>query len=181
MTESASFFYFAYGSNMLTRRLRERTPSARVVAVATLPGHELRWHKVSRDGSAKCDAVPTASGDGVVHGVVYEIDVADKGALDTVEGIGMGYKPKVVDVRTDAGSLCAWTYQATNIDHMARPYTWYKALVVAGAREHGLPADYVAALEAAATKVDHDAQRSAANMRLLAGGVARDRSAVASA
>ena len=28
------------------------------------------------------------------------------------------------------------------------PYAWYKRLVIEGAREHGLPADYVAMLEA---------------------------------
>jgi gamma-glutamylcyclotransferase len=167
MSDSATFLYFAYGSNMLTRRLRERAPSARTVASASLPGHELRWHKVSRDGSAKCDAVPVPSPASVVYGVVFEIDNADKRALDLAEGIGMGYKPMVVDVRTGSGSLCAWTYQATNTDHMALPYAWYKALVVAGAREHGLPSAYVAALEAAAVKADHDTQRSAQNMQLL--------------
>lgn len=181
MSKAATFYYFAYGSNMLTRRLRERTPSACVVAVGALHGHELRWHKVSRDGSAKCDAVPTSSAAGIVHGIVFEIDVAEKASLDVVEGIGMGYKPRVVDVRTDRGTLCAWTYQATNTDHMARPYTWYKALVVAGAREHGLPDAYVTALESAASKLDHDTERTAANMRLLSTGRAVDPSSLASA
>lgn len=168
MRESPTFLYFAYGSNMLTQRLRERTPSARVVSAAALHGHALRWHKVSRDGSAKCDAVPAAP-DSVVHGVVFEIDRAEKPALDLAEGIGMGYREKIVEVATERGPLQAWTYQATNTDHLALPYTWYRSLVVAGAKEHGLPQDYVAALEATRTKVDPDEERAAQNLRFTQG------------
>ena len=35
-------------------------------------------------------------------------------------------------------------------DPSLTPYDWYKAFVLAGAREHGLPQDYVAALDAVA-------------------------------
>ena len=45
-----SFITFAYGSNMLTSRLRRRCPSAMPLGVATLIGYELRWHKKSKDG-----------------------------------------------------------------------------------------------------------------------------------
>lgn len=167
MSNSSTFLYFAYGSNMLSRRLRARTPSARVVSTAVLPCHELRWHKISRDGSAKCDAVQVSSPDCAVHGVVYEIDGAEKPSLDVAEGIGMGYKEKMVKVLTTAGELEAWTYQATNTDRLALPYTWYKALVVAGALEHGLPDAYVKALEAIATKPDRDEDRAAQNLQLV--------------
>lgn len=49
---------FAYDSNMLSARLRERAPSARALGVAVLRVHELKWHKVAKDGSGKCDLVP---------------------------------------------------------------------------------------------------------------------------
>jgi gamma-glutamylcyclotransferase len=47
------------------------------------------------------------------------------------------------------------------------PYDWYKALVIAGAREHGLPADYIAALAAAPAKPDPDKIRAARNLAAL--------------
>ncbi|MBE2245518.1 MAG: gamma-glutamylcyclotransferase [Burkholderiaceae bacterium] len=180
MSNAETFLYFAYGSNMLTRRLRERTPSARVVGSATLAGHELRWHKVSKDGSAKCDIVVAKAAQACVHGVVFEIAVADKPALDIAEGIGMGYKGCEVEVRTANGALSAWTYRATNIDPLARPYPWYKALVVAGAKEHGLPAAYVAALEAVVTREDPKPERAAQNALLVALPL-RDQAAAAAA
>jgi hypothetical protein len=49
--------YFAYGSNMSLRRLRTRVPSAVKLGNATLFGHQLKFHKRSQDGSAKCDAM----------------------------------------------------------------------------------------------------------------------------
>lgn len=38
------------------------------------------------------------------------------------------------------------TYVATAnfIDDQLKPYGWYKEFVLAGAREHGLPSDYIA-------------------------------------
>ena len=57
---------FAYGSNMLTARLRERVSSAAAVGIGRLPGHVLKWHKRSRDGSGKCDIESTGLNEEVV-------------------------------------------------------------------------------------------------------------------
>ena len=147
--------YFAYGSNMLTARLHERVPSATAIGTGELVGHALRWDKRSwRDGSGKCDAEATSRNEDVVWGVVFEIDPEDRPALDKAEGIGAGYLEKTVSVLTEAGLVTAITYCATDKDPTLRPYHWYKALVVAGAREHGLPASYRSRLERVATVSD---------------------------
>lgn len=150
----ATYRYFAYGSNMATSRLRQRAPSARPVAVGRLPGHALRWHKLGRDGSGKCDACPSAGAEDAVWGVLFDIDQADKAHLDAAEGLGIGYDERMVQVQTDAGPRCALTYQAkpARIDPELRPRQWYKAHVLAGAREHGLPVAYVAQLAAVPTE-----------------------------
>src|SRR5438128_1900656 len=64
----AIMLYFAYGSNMLTQRLKARVPSASPKTVAVLFDHGLRFHKRSQDGSGKCDIVKCPGE--VVHGVV---------------------------------------------------------------------------------------------------------------
>lgn len=70
--KSCSILNFSYGSNMLTTRIVERVLSACVLAVAVLNGHQLRWHKASKDGAGKCDVV--AADDGAsVYGVLYEL------------------------------------------------------------------------------------------------------------
>jgi gamma-glutamylcyclotransferase len=140
---------FAYGSNMLARRLQERAPSARPIGTGLLRGHALRWHKVGRDLSGKCDILSTGDPGDVVHGVLYELSLGDKPALDAAEGLGAGYEEKEVDIQTPTGVVRAHVYYATHIDPAVVPYTWYKALVVAGAQQHALPAEYISKLLAA--------------------------------
>ena len=124
-------------------------------------GHALRWDKRSwQDGSGKCDAEATSRNDDVVWGVLFELDPEDKPALDKAEGVGAGYLEKTVNVLTEAGLVTAVTYCATDKDATLRPYHWYKALVIAGAREHGLPPSYRSRLELVATVSDTDTARA---------------------
>ena len=139
--------YFAYGSNMATARLGARVPSCRPIGVASLPDHELRFHKRSKDGSAKCDAFRIQGGAGV-FGVVFSFEVGDRATLDRFEGLGAGYDDVIVTVHdADGGSWQVLTYVASpnHIDERLKPYSWYRDLVFAGASEHGLPQRYVAA------------------------------------
>ena len=160
--------YFAYGSNMLTARLRERVPSAAAIGIGQLVGHALRWDKRSwQDGSGKCDAEATSRNDDVVWGVLFELDPEDKPALDKAEGVGAGYLEKTVNVLTEAGLVTAVTYCANDKDTTLRPYHWYKALVIAGAREHGLPASYRSGLELVVTVSDTDTARASRHKDLL--------------
>ncbi|WP_307689660.1 gamma-glutamylcyclotransferase family protein [Variovorax ginsengisoli] len=158
---------FAYGSNMLLARLRQRVPSARMRVVATLPGHALRWHKLGQDGSGKCDVLAVDDPQASVIGVVFEIALSDKPRLDAAEDLGVGYAEKEVDVQTHAGPVRAWVYHALRIDPAAVPFDWYKALVLAGAREHGLPPSYVDRLDATPSRPDADLARAARNFALL--------------
>ncbi|MCB1932628.1 MAG: gamma-glutamylcyclotransferase [Candidatus Accumulibacter sp.] len=164
---------FAYGSNMLLARIRERVPSARPLGVAVLRGHRLFWHKAGRDGSGKCDVVESNDADTAVFGVLYEIARAEKHFLDAAEGLGAGYDEKRVQLERETSLLAASLYQATDIEPSWRPYSWYKALVVAGAREHGLPPHYVASLEGVAAIDDSDRTRHARHVALAQAG--RDR------
>lgn len=70
-------------------------------------------------------------------GVLFELDPEDKLALEQAEGVGAGYFEKSVNVWTEATLVTAVTYCATDKDATLRPYQWYKALIIAGAREHG--------------------------------------------
>ena len=152
MDRERTFRYFAYGSNMSTERLRGRTPSARALDVGRLMHHTLRWHKLGRDGSGKCDVEPACPSD-VVWGVLFAVSWAEKPALDAAEGLGIGYFEKEVRIITDDGECRALTYHANpdRIDSTLRPRDWYKDYVVRGAREHRLPSHYVRALEQVVT------------------------------
>ncbi len=159
--------YFAYGSNMSPQRLLQRVPSAVVVGVAILPGHRLAFHKVGRDGSAKCDATLTNAATDRVHGVIYRIDAWHKPRLDAKEGLGCGYEQKTVEVKLhDHGRSSAFLYYATHVDASLKPFTWYREHVLHGARAHALPEHYIAAIHAVDAVDDPDPQRHRLEMAI---------------
>lgn len=167
--KTPTFLYFAYGSNMVSRRLRARTPSAAAKGAGYLSGRRLTFDKVSTDGSGKCDVEPTSHPTDRVYGVVFEIACGEKSALDAAEGLGKGYREERVTVITSSGNLEAIAYAATEKEPALRPFHWYKALVVAGAAEHALPGPYVEWLRTADSKPDPEATRRAENEALLFG------------
>lgn len=155
--------YFAYGSNMSLLRLRARVPNAERIGMFTLMEHSLRFHKWSRkDKSAKCDALFTGNPEDFVIGALFEIPRDEKGPLDRAEGLGFGYDEKRVTV-TDAlgNSLDAFTYCATSTDPSLLPHSWYLNHVIVGARETGVPADYLDAISATRSQEDPDRKRDA--------------------
>jgi len=164
----ARILYFAYGSNMSSRRLYARLPEACWLGTAGLAGHLLRFHKVGqRDGSGKCDAAPTGDVRNRVLGVVYALSATDLDRLDRIEGRGAGYERRTVVVRARSGeSLEAQTYIATHTDPALEPLDWYRFHVLSGAREAALPEDYIAAIQAMSVKVDPDPERCARELAI---------------
>jgi hypothetical protein len=162
-----TFLYFAYGSNMLSRRLRERTPSAVAVGTGYVCGRHLTFDKDGSDGSGKCDMEPTSSQSDRVHGVLYRVDLGEKQLLDEAEGLGESYSEEHVRVVTSDGECRALAYVAIRKETDLHPYGWYKALVVAGAIEHELPVEYVERLRSVESKPDPDGSRRARNEALI--------------
>jgi len=160
--------YFAYGSNMAAQRLSARVPSAQFVCGAELVGHALKFHKPSKkDGSGKCDAAPSGSSADRVYGAVFSILESELPLLDKFEGQGFGYDRKSVSLISESlGNTEAQTYLATKFDSSLRPLDWYKEHVVRGAKAIGLPASYVASIEAVACDIDANAKRRAEELSI---------------
>lgn len=162
-------FCVAYGSNLHPVRLRERVASARAVGVVELPGYALAFHKRGGDGSGKC-LLYEAGGDALAYGVLYGLAAADKPALDRFEGLGVGYGEHALTVRLEGREHRAYLYMAlpSHVAPAARPFHWYKQLVLAGARHHRLPQPYIAAIAAVPSIDDPDAHRARTHDALLA-------------
>ncbi|MCU7859105.1 MAG: gamma-glutamylcyclotransferase [Candidatus Thiodiazotropha sp. (ex Lucinoma kastoroae)] len=169
MTKSETFSYFSYGSNMLTARLLERTPSAVVVKTGHIKHRRLTFNKVSVDGSGKCDIEQTDKETDLIYGVIFKISISEKQALGKAEGVGKGYEEHTLDVETPEGAEQAITYIATRKEHLLRPYHWYKALVVCGAIEHKLPTNYIEWIRTICSKEDLDSERRAKNEAIIFG------------
>ena len=124
----------------------------------------LRFNKKSdKDGTGKCNIVN--GGDGV-HVAVYEIDLVQKVVLDRIEGLGYGYREKIINV---AGHGNCWTYVADEeaIDDSLEPVDWYKEMVILGCRYHDFPVGYLNQIEVIPASLDSDESRSREEWNLV--------------
>ncbi len=163
--------YFAYGSNMCFRRFHQRVPSGIFETIATIRGFDLRFHVKDDDGSGKCNAIYTGNDEDFVMGVVYDIEATEKHLLDKAEDLGIEYKERETIAETKDGTVEVFLYTAISdvINDQTIPFDWYKNFVVYGAREHGLPADYIRMLEGIPVKYDPDVKRAEKNRSVLFG------------
>lgn len=159
---TGAFIYFAYGSNMLTARLRKRCQSAQSLGTAIAHGVYLRFWKPSKDGSGKATLIPATEAGNKVYGVLFEIDTNERKLLDRSEGGGYKRDDTFSVTRTnDCKQIAATAYVAS--ENRCRkdlmPYDWYLDLVVAGAIQHGLPDRYVEELRGIAVRTDRKLHR----------------------
>jgi hypothetical protein len=159
-------YYLAYGSNLPYARMLERTSKdLKLKGKFAWTGRRLAFAKRGRDGSGKCTAIE-ATNDRVVWGAIYQLTPSDKRNLAAVE---VGYHEQPLMLPIDGVQRLGFTYLADQeqVDESLRPYHWYKRLVLAGAREHGFPADYIAAIEGSIALDDPNAERCAKEETLL--------------
>jgi hypothetical protein len=144
-----SALYFAYGSNLLLARMRERIPGAEPLGAARLAGYRLCLDKRGRDGSGKANLREDANG--CVWGVVYRFDACEWPRLDACEP---GYERFALSVELAGALHAAHAYRSHRLIRDPVPFAWYKRLIVAGAREHGLPQEWLRLLEALPERAD---------------------------
>jgi gamma-glutamylcyclotransferase len=152
------FLSFAYGSNMLAKRLQGRTPSAAVHAVGYVECYVLAFDKQSKSGG-KGNIRATNNWDDRVYGVVFRIKKAEKAALDKAESLGFGYREDTISVITRSGTIEALAYVGIKLDPSLKPFHWYKALILAGAIENSLPTGYVDKIRKVESVPDPDPDR----------------------
>jgi cation transport regulator ChaC len=159
--------YFAYGSNMCSKRLKARSVAYKPLGVpAVINDYSLVFNKTSKDGSSKANI--TSCPGRQVWGVLYNISDKDMEALNNAE---LGYKRKRMTIKLESGiEKEAFVYIADwTSDTPKKPYTWYVRYLVVGAREHKLPAEYIYSLEAIEATEDCDLVRDHKERTIILG------------
>lgn len=168
---TTSFLYFAYGSNMLTKRLRERCPSARPAGIAVAEEYRLDFSKVGLDGSGKATLSRNTKAIQITHiqGVLYHVSLKESTNLDLAEGRYDRHANFLVKCQHKKSSIIASTYiaQPDACSNGLLPFDWYVRLIIAGAYEHGLDPAYIARLRNVKTRTDPDTDRAESMARLL--------------
>lgn len=144
-------WYFAYASNMNRRQMEERLHRAGLRwMIGRLDGYRVRFNKKSDvDESGKANVVP-ADGE-TVWGVLYDLSEQEIEYLGSFEH---GYRQKTVEVSSPGCNerLSARTFIADPAGPDLVPAAAYLRVIVEGARQHGLPADYCERLANLKTK-----------------------------
>jgi len=79
--------YFAYGSNLDWKQIKDRCPSTSFFCIAKLQKYRLEFTRYSDSIKRKCGVADIVSDlQSEVWGVVYRIDELDLGRLDKAEG-----------------------------------------------------------------------------------------------
>ena len=130
-----SLCYFAYGSNMLTKRLLKRCPGAVSKEHAYADDWIVKFSKHSKDCSGKATLSPKNGCR--TPGMLFEIPDSEVCCLDKSEGVGYKRCDTFYVRLAESGKIVpVATYLATYPKPDLKPYDWYLALVIAGAREH---------------------------------------------
>lgn len=139
-------FLFAYGALMTPRRMRRRCPGAAVLGPTRLPDYQLAFSRYSRsEKGGVADILPSPGAE--VWGVLYDLDDACLPSLDEYEEVPRAYRRETVRVVDGAGGGHeAFVYVANKTGEFA-PSRQYLAALADGARTHGLPEEYVRAIE----------------------------------
>ncbi len=148
MTGVARVWYFAYGSNMETATFRGRRG---IEFLRAVPARVAGWRLVLDKpplvpvGEGFANIVPDAAA--AVLGVLYEIGEDDLAHVDLTEGVLIGNYRRIAIAVAPLGSpdglVEAFTLVSDRRDPALRPSRRYMACLIAGAEEHGLPAEYV--------------------------------------
>lgn len=127
--------YFAYGANMDIAAMAKRAPASKPLGPARLARHRFI---ITKDGYASVVTDPRAR----VHGLLWDLALADVGPLDRFEEIGSGLYAKINQpVITPDGARRALIYVATTTE-LGRPKPGYLEAILVAAEANGLPATY---------------------------------------
>jgi hypothetical protein len=132
-------FYFAYGANMDVEDMARRCPRSRPLGVARLMRHRLA---ITREGWLTA----TRDARGRVHGVLWDLALADVSALDRFEQLGDGLYVKTTQaVIAGSGPKRALVYFGANAGPGRADGDYIRA-VIAAARHWRLPEEAIATL-----------------------------------
>jgi gamma-glutamylcyclotransferase len=131
-------YYFAYGSNLNKKQMRERCPDSKSLFRATLPNYKLIFTGWSRQWRGGVASIKPFRGEKVM-GAIYEVSDTDLRKLDKHEGYPIEYKRLPVRVfNEDGDAVEATTYIKARPAEETRPSPEYLAVLQQGYRDWGV-------------------------------------------
>ncbi|HUV75604.1 MAG TPA: gamma-glutamylcyclotransferase family protein [Dehalococcoidales bacterium] len=128
-------YYFAYGSNLNKRQMRERCPDSKPMFIATLPNYKLVFVGWSRQWRGGVISIKPLRGERV-RGAIYEVSEQCIQRLDKFEGHPTDYaRQKVTVFDEDSEPIEAITYIKAGQFEETQPSKEYLAVIQQGYRD----------------------------------------------
>ena len=138
-------YYFAYGSNMDQKQMKERCPGAELLGTASLRNYKLAFTIFSEKRNCGCaDIIPDYFS--AVYGLLYRMTDSDFELLDKYEGVAeKAYQRIRVTIEDGNGSLIeAETYEVVSKEEEHQmPSEHYLGQILGPAQEFRFPLDYI--------------------------------------
>ena len=142
---SGTALYFAYGSNMSSKQMKERISSSIYVGVGFIDNHSLKFNRKGSYRSSGVASVEPSSGK--VWGVVWKMSLSDLSKLTKIEDPTAYNREQMVVALESGENLTCNIYVAIKQVDFIAPEQGYVDLIVTGAKEHNLPTEYIAFLK----------------------------------
>jgi len=131
-------YYFAYGSNLSKKQIRERCPASKPVSIVTLHHYKLVFSGWSRRWRGGIATIQPFRGERVL-GAIYEVSEEDLRRLDKYQGAPDAYTRMKVGVNSDFGELIeAVTYVKAGRAEATEPSKEYLSVMQQGYRDWGI-------------------------------------------
>ena len=147
--KSVMEMYFAYGSNLDLKQVRQRCGGKDVkkISIGYLPNHRLAFTQYYAEWGGGVADVVKSPGD-TVWGILYELSNHALELLDTFEGYPYDYtRTKHTIINPEGNGLEAWVYLVKRKDgDFIPPSNKYLEIIKRTAKEAGFPKDYIAYL-----------------------------------
>jgi len=135
-------YYFAYGSNLYEKQMKERCPESRLISVAVLRNYRLDFTIYSKMRRCGCADV-IKDGGKEVWGLLYILSEKDLQKLDKFEGVPNYYKRIKVDVLDKNNRLFrAYAYEVVNKLGFQMPSSEYLNIIRNASQKFSFPQNY---------------------------------------
>lgn len=148
--------YFAYGADMFEKYIKTRCFAPEFVAVAKLTGHRLAFFGYTHiwDGAQET-LVPDKKQD--VWGIVYRMSSYEGLEMDAyqdvrLDGAGQYFHYPAVVTDVNGNVHYPLMYKKNMLGVELTPSKPYMDIIIAGAQEKGLPAEYIEWLKSRSTR-----------------------------
>ncbi len=128
-------YYFAYGSDLNRKQMRERCPDSKPKFTATLPNYKLIFVGWSRQWRGGVASIKPFRGE-KVPGAIYEASDRDLRRLDSYEGYpGGASRLNVTVFNEDGAATQAIAYIKAGQSEETKPSAEYAAIIQQGYRD----------------------------------------------